>query len=73
MGFGRTNDRGIKMKKSTKTGVIYAFYTPLSVFSGYMLAKNEYIISIIIIFILMLIEYFSVKLWIEAQTEDIKS
>ncbi len=60
------------MKKSTQTGIIYAFYTPISVVAGYELAKEQYILGLILIGVLMCIEYFSVKLWIGAQTEDIQ-
>lgn len=60
------------MKKSTLTGLLYAFLSPINVWAGYELGIENYPYAVFLIVVLMFIEFYSVKLWIEAQTEDIK-
>lgn len=59
------------MKNSTITAILYSFNIPITVLIGFMLGTEKYILSLIFIVFLMFMEYFSVKFWIKAQTEEI--
>ncbi len=61
------------MKKSTKVGIIYSILTPLSVWTGYELGIGNWFLAIPLILISMIFEFINVKLWIDAQTEDLKN
>jgi hypothetical protein len=61
------------MKKTTITALFYTLLTPINVWTGYELGTENYIFAIPLVFIVMILEFLSVKYWFEAQTEEIKN
>lgn len=63
----------VKMKKTTITALFYTLLTPINVWTGYELGIENYKFAIPLVIIVMILEFFSVKYWFEAQTEEIKN
>ena len=60
------------MKKVTITGIIYSVLTPLNVWVGYELGTENWNLAIPLVIFIMIIEFFNVRLRVEAQTESIE-
>jgi hypothetical protein len=60
-----------KMKKTTITALFYTLLTPINVWTGYELGTENYKLALPLVIIGMIMEFFCVKYWFEAQTEEI--
>lgn len=59
------------MKKTTLTALFYTLLTPLNVWTGFELGTENYALAIPLVIFIMIIEFYSVKSWFAAQTEEI--
>ncbi|MCE8425556.1 MAG: hypothetical protein J5U17_07230 [Candidatus Methanoperedens sp.] len=61
------------MKKTTLTALYYTLLTPLNVWTGFELGTENYGLAIPLVIMVMIMEFYSVTSWFEAQTEEIKN
>lgn len=61
------------MKTTTLTGLLYAILVPVQVWTGYELGTGRYNNAAVLVVVMMVIEAFTVRLWITAQTEEVRN
>jgi hypothetical protein len=57
--------------KKVLTAILYPSQVPIGIWAGYKFAVGQYLFGSILTFITMIMEFFAVVTWMDAQTEEI--